>query len=33
MSEAFIAEKKKLEWYSYNAHVSSWESERYLRFF
>ncbi|MCV7215511.1 type III glutamate--ammonia ligase [Mycobacterium crocinum] len=32
MSEAFIAEKK-LEWYSYNAHVSSWESERYLRFF
>lgn len=32
MSEAFIAEKK-LEWDSYNAHVSSWESERYLRFF
>ncbi|WP_396931263.1 type III glutamate--ammonia ligase [Mycolicibacterium sp.] len=32
MSEAFIAEKK-LEWDSYNAHVSSWEYERYLRFF
>lgn len=32
MSDSFIAEKK-LEWDSYNAHVSSWESERYLRFF
>ncbi|TGD90667.1 type III glutamate--ammonia ligase [Mycolicibacterium sp. CH28] len=32
MFESFIAEKRS-EWDSYNAHVSSWESERYLRFF
>lgn len=32
MYDSFVAEKK-LEWDSYNAHVSSWESERYLRFF
>ncbi|MGY4710508.1 type III glutamate--ammonia ligase [Mycolicibacterium sp. CBM1] len=32
MCDSFVAEKK-LEWDSYNAHVSSWESERYLRFF
>ncbi|MCV7346207.1 type III glutamate--ammonia ligase [Mycolicibacterium rhodesiae] len=32
MYDSFVSEKK-LEWDSYNAHVSSWESERYLRFF
>ncbi|EHB53844.1 glutamine synthetase, type III [Mycolicibacterium rhodesiae JS60] len=32
MYDSFISEKK-LEWDSFNAHVSSWESERYLRFF
>ncbi|WP_431231298.1 type III glutamate--ammonia ligase [Mycolicibacterium psychrotolerans] len=32
MYDSFVSEKK-LEWDSYNAHVSSWESDRYLRFF
>lgn len=32
MFESFVAEKRS-EWNSYNAHVSSWESDRYLRFF
>jgi glutamine synthetase len=32
MFESFITEKRS-EWDSYNAHVSTWESERYLRFF
>ena len=32
MFTSFIDEKRA-EWDSYNAHVSSWESERYLRFF
>ncbi len=32
MFSAFLAEKR-LEWESYSAHVSAWESDRYLRFF
>ena len=32
MFTSFVDEKRA-EWDSYNAHVSSWESERYLRFF
>ncbi|WP_059018141.1 type III glutamate--ammonia ligase [Mycobacterium sp. M26] len=30
---ASFVDEKRAEWDSYNAHVSSWESERYLRFF
>jgi glutamine synthetase len=32
MFESFVAEKR-LEWDSYTAHVSAWETDRYLRFF
>ncbi len=32
MFSSFLDEKRA-EWNSYNAHVSSWESDRYLRFF
>jgi glutamine synthetase len=31
MFESFVTEKRA-EWNGYNAHVSAWESERYLRF-
>jgi glutamine synthetase len=31
MFESFVAEKRA-EWDSFTAHVSSWETERYLRF-
>jgi glutamine synthetase len=31
MFDSFVAEKR-IEWDSYNAHVSSWETDRYLRF-
>ena len=32
MFDSFLAEKR-LEWDSYSAHVSAWETDRYLRFF
>jgi glutamine synthetase len=32
MFDSFVAEKR-LEWNSYTAHVSAWETDRYLRFF
>jgi glutamine synthetase len=32
MFESFISEKR-LEWDAYTAHVSAWETDRYLRFF
>jgi glutamine synthetase len=31
MFESYIIEKRA-EWDAYTAHVSSWETERYLRF-
>jgi len=31
MYESFVAEKRG-EWDGYTAHVSAWETERYLRF-
>jgi glutamine synthetase len=32
MFDSFLSEKR-LEWDSYSAHVSAWETDRYLRFF
>lgn len=32
MFDSFVSEKR-LEWESYTAHVSAWETDRYLRFF
>ena len=32
MFDSFVSEKR-LEWDSYTAHVSAWETDRYLRFF
>jgi glutamine synthetase len=31
MFESFVTEKRA-EWDGYHAHVSAWETERYLRF-
>jgi glutamine synthetase len=31
MFASFVSEKRD-EWHSYTAHVSAWETDRYLRF-